>query len=380
MKKVIWLGAIVLALSGCVANEYVKGGADYLGLSDTYEMAAYDSDGWSRITEEYNGRSVKINKFTETSFDKEGYDFDGFDKYGFNREGIHRETGSKYAKDGYDVKGFDKNGNRKPIPGITIPLKGYENFKYDSYTGWSLGFYKLSNGEEKMIHRKTGTIYDDKGFSWNGIHRETGTRFDPEGYNEEGFNDRGWNREGINYSTDYKYDRDGYDVNGYDRNGLDKNGNFKTGRAYDAQGYDKLGWNKSKTKHRSGKTINDKPNVQVKSSVRDDQVYLAVMAAYGVASVPVTKDTVGFEYHNLKVNGKPVSSRNGEYDYTIPIGRKNILSYTVVVFEKDYNGRRCAASELTKEVELYYKDLYEWSKRTNDTTLSLNKKIGLSAY
>lgn len=320
MRKVIGIGALILSLTGCVANEYVKDGADYLGLSDVYDSA-------SSLVNDDNSKEATTSSTASQKSSK----------------------------------------SNKGVEGVDYPLKGYKELKY--IEDWSYeSFYITSPGQS--INRKTGTIYDTNGFDEKGYYRS-----DKKDVDQRGF----ITTSGIHIGTKTKYDWDGYDIEGYNKEGLDWKGNYKTGK-YDSQGYDKLGWDKSKSKHKSGRSINDKPIVRLHSWVRDTNVYYATLAAYTGSSVPVTKNTVRFEYNNLRVNGKQVPPANGTYNYSIKIGSKNTLEYDVVVYEKDSNGKVYAASQYPKKDELYYSDLYTWSEKTQDKELSLKSGKALSAY
>ena len=73
------------------------------------------------------------------------------------------------------------------------------------------------------------SIYDENGFTREGIHRATGSRFSPDGYDKDGydkdgFDKKGFNKNGIHKKTKSRFDSRGYDIDGYNKKVLKSQG------------------------------------------------------------------------------------------------------------------------------------------------------------
>lgn len=345
MNKIIIGLLLIMSLSSCANNKYIESGADLLGVSSTYKsvnkLATYGLDGYD--SRGFNERG--IHKDTKTLFDPEGFNVNGWNGNGWNKDKIYYKTGTKYNKKGYDILGFNKDG------------------------------YNSNGFNRNGTNIETGTKYDKRGFNIKGINASGFTKYgvyaktkkpyDPEGFDSDGYNLRGFNREGINKFTNTSYDQKGYNASGFNKSGLNSKGEFKTGK-YDKNGFDSLGWNKSKTKHKYGTKSTDRITLTLTSP---DYTTPNLQAYF---SYNMNKNSVGYGFKDLKVNGKPVKHSGGEYTYQIITGNTNTLSYTVVLYEKDNNGRTYIAREYKQTMTVSYKNALDWSEKTKDKEL---KKI-----
>ena len=136
------------------------------------------------------------------------------------------------------------------IYGVNNKDRSLENFKnvvspsvvYDQY-GWS----------QEGINKETGTKYNKYGWDRNGINKKTGTKY----------NKNGWTIDNKNKKTGTKYDRNGFDINGinketgtkYNRKGLDVFGGKKAVSAPKSE-YDQYGWNSQGINKETGTKYN----------------------------------------------------------------------------------------------------------------------------
>lgn len=350
MNKIIIGLLFTISLSSCANNKYIESGADLLGVSSTYKsankLATYGLDGYD--SRGFNERG--IHKDTKTLFDPEGFDVNGWNENKWNKDKIYYKTGTKYDTNGYDILGFNKDGYNS---------NGFNRSGTNIETGTK---YNKNGFNIKGV--------DASGFTKYGVYAQTKKMYDPEGYNSDGYNLRGFNRSGINQFTNTSYDQKGYDASGFNKNNLNSKGEFKTGK-YNESGYDSLGWNKSKTKHKSGTKNTDRITLTITSSD-----YIAPnLQAYFTSNM--NKNSVGYGFEDLKVNGNSIESSNGNYIYQIITGKTNTLSYTVVLYEKDNNGRTYIAREYQQTMTVSYKDALDWSEKTKDEELEKTASMTL---
>lgn len=217
---------------------------------------------------------IDINGLKKTDkilFDDEGYDTWGYDKDGFNKEGydyrsFDKEDNDKQTKGQYNCLGFDKNGYHKETNTLFNP-EGY-NFNGFDIEGYDRNGFNEFGFDKNGIHKDTQSVGNKFGFNAYGIHRITGTLYDEEGYtirgfdkngnyknglygyDENGFDEFGYDREGFTIMglDEFGYDRNGYNLMGYDEAGLSVDGYDIFGfdeNGYDKQGYDIYGFDKN---------------------------------------------------------------------------------------------------------------------------------------
>lgn len=140
---------------------------DYL---DPYH---FDIDGYYYIYD----KVANTYKKSYSKYDSHGFDYDGFNRYGFDRNGIHRDTGLPYDKFYFDVDGYYW---KKTVDGR---VKTKDKFNEDHYTRKGELIEITETG--KQINR--GTVYDKRGFYFDGTHYLTGKGYDERGFDKDGY-------------------------------------------------------------------------------------------------------------------------------------------------------------------------------------------------
>lgn len=127
-----------------------------------------------------------------------------WDENGFNEKGLHIKTGTQYDDKGFDKDGYNKWGYNKDA----LDREGYDRRGFNKYG----------------IHKITKTKYDENGLNIYGLDKDSYKsilNYDRGSYNEkykrytmnlEDLTNDEFDIQGIHKVTGSRYDEDGYDL------------------------------------------------------------------------------------------------------------------------------------------------------------------------
>ena len=305
-----------------------ENGKEYLDYTDDYgfdEKEFYHlpkfgmvkvSDGYKKVSLSIDGKGykdycegfIRFERYPATAFGV----LRKFDAHGFYANGIHKSTGTYLDPFGFDRDGYfyERNEDGELVNtqrktnelGFTIDqrvlVKGINGYSYET----------TNKGFDITGRYKNGSIYNDNGFSVDGIHRDTLTTVDTRGFDCHGiwhkidengqlvstgsrFDDTGWSQNKTNVETERIVDKHGFDYNHLFRN----NNMFDI---YDKHGFDYKGI------HKTTKTNLNKRHFDW------DGFYYKKNEAGEYVNTGSKFDDEGFDIEGLDVHG---FSKNGYY-------------------------------------------------------------------